>query len=164
MVIRNVYLVEELLALWSGSSEPLWCVIGDFNSVCTSEERRGSSSSPNIFINSIELLYLPLHGRTFTWFRPNGLAVSRLDTTFISIASLDVWPNFFQHVLSRDISDHCPSLLKSSDINWGPKPFCVLNCWLHEFCLKGFVEEEWGTFILKEKLKGLKSHLMIWNS
>ncbi|GKV40773.1 hypothetical protein SLEP1_g48376 [Rubroshorea leprosula] len=73
--------------------------------------------------------------------------------------------------LKRDISDHCPVLLKNEVKNWGPKPFRLFNAWLQhpEFKLK--VAElwktthiqGWGGYILKQKLKETKSFLKCWS-
>lgn len=62
-------------------------------------------------------------------------------------------------------------MLKVSSINWGPKPFRVLNCWLDHKDFEKFLSEKWADlevdgsrcFILKEKLKRLKGELKSWN-
>ncbi|XP_057443253.1 uncharacterized protein LOC130735183 [Lotus japonicus] len=66
-----------------------WCIGGDFNAVWSSAERRGDSISPsygrremedyNQFIFHMELVDIPIIGKRFTWFRPNGNSMSRLD-------------------------------------------------------------------------------------
>lgn len=41
----------------------------------------------NLFIDNtklMELMDIPLNGRIFTWFRPNGQSMSRLDSFLIS--------------------------------------------------------------------------------
>jgi hypothetical protein len=51
-----------------------------------------------------------------------------------------------------------------SNLNCGPKPFKVNNCWLEHLEFKSFVEKTWAklkvdgkkAFIIKEKLKRLK--------
>jgi hypothetical protein len=56
-------------------------------------------------------------------------------------------------------------------LNWGPKPFKFLNCWLHHPEFIPFVKDTWestilrgsSAFILKEKLKRLKEALRRWN-
>lgn len=126
-----------------------WCVLGDFNAVRYPEERKGQGSMSSIqrmessefneFIEGMELLDIPLIGRKFTWVRPNGVQMSRLDRILVSPSWIDNWPGFAQEVLPRDISDHCPLLLRSSNQNWGPKPFRFLNCWFDDPRFKGFV-------------------------
>ena len=55
-------------------------------------------------------------GRNFTWYRPNGTAMSRLDRVLLSDEWLSQWPDSTQFVLDRDFSDHCPILLRSTTV------------------------------------------------
>ncbi|XP_057421573.1 uncharacterized protein LOC130715485 isoform X1 [Lotus japonicus] len=155
----------------------LWCVAGDFIVVRSSSERRGVGANSqqhrsesvefNDFIDEMELLDIPLLGRKFTWVRPNGLQMSRLDRFLISPGWLNRWPDYVQEVLQRDISDHCPLLFKRVNQNWGPKPFRVVNCWFDDPRFQAFVGDSWreiqvegrGIIALKEKLKTLKLKL-----
>ena len=74
-------------------------------------------------------------------------------------------------MLSKDVSDHCHLLLKVGGWDWGLKPFRFNNVWLKNTNFKKLVEEWWMRtsvsgwmgFVLKEKLKMLKSHLKEWN-
>lgn len=62
------------------------------------------------------------------------------------------------------IGDHCPILLRSKYIDWGPKPFKILDCWFHDRSFKTIVQDcwasnqqwGWGGFVLKEKIKEVK--------
>jgi exonuclease III len=188
--IVNVYSKCELAAkkrLWrnismckGGFGSGAWCVVGDFNAVRRPEERRGvrESSQLNVemrefdsFIEGLELNELPLLGRRFTWYHANGVAMSRIDRGLISSewedllgpCSLWVWP--------RDISDHCPVMLKYGENDWGPKPFRFNNYWLENRNFNKVVEERWRSievngwmaFVLKEKLRGLKARLKEWH-
>ena len=74
-------------------------------------------------------------GRMFTWFRPNGSAMSKLDRFFLSENWLVQWPDTTQFVMDRNFSDHCPILLRSKIIDRGPKPFKIMNWWMKD---KGF--------------------------
>lgn len=102
-------------------------------------------------------------------FRSNGLAKSRLDCFLISREWYDSWEDSSQHVLVRNISDHCLILLKVTSINWGP--FRVLNYWCKEKSFIKLVHEEWnaievkgcGAYVLKEKIKKLKEKIKEWN-
>lgn len=69
-----------------------WCVVGDFNAIRSESERKsrvigGSSADFSVFNNFIEnavLVDLPLCGRSFTWYRGDGLSMSRLDRFLLS--------------------------------------------------------------------------------
>jgi hypothetical protein len=73
--------------------------------------------------------------------------------------------------LPRDLSDHCPLLLKYNHEDWGPKSFRFNNFWLDSKKLVEIVEsfwvsnsvEGWMDFALKEKLKRLKPILKAWH-
>ncbi|MCH79404.1 LINE-1 reverse transcriptase like [Trifolium medium] len=152
---------DNLLMSKRGFGGDKWCVAGDFNSVCSREDRRGVSQEGSVnlttemrefggFIEDMELVDLPLLGRKFTWFHPNGRSMSRID---------------------RDISDHCPLILKRHGYDWGPKPFRFNNHWIEHKNYKKIVKEAWENhsvngwmgFVLKEKLKGIKNSLKGWN-
>lgn len=95
-VIANVYSscrLEDKRTMWRDLLEwkehcpvTIWCLCGDFNSVRSEEERSGVSmnSGPqrremaefNRFIEEMGVLDIPLSGRKFTWYRPNGQAKS----------------------------------------------------------------------------------------
>jgi hypothetical protein len=125
----------------------------------------------NSFIANLELEDLPLICRTFTWFHPNGVAMSRLDRMLISNSWFDVWGVLCVWVLMRDVADHCPLVLKYSSSDLGPKPFRFNNFWLQHRDFKELVSNAWEevevsgwmSFVLKEKLKRLKVAIMEWN-
>jgi hypothetical protein len=159
-----------------------WCVMGDFNSVTRMEDRRGVSfgGGQNTtlemrefgdFINFMELVDLPVLGRKYTWFHPNGRSMSRIDRCLLSEDWLNEWGVCSLWVLPRDISDHCPLLLKRNNCDWGPRPFRFNNHWLVHKDYKKVVEETWRSqtvngwmgFILREKLKSIKNRLKVWS-
>ncbi|MCI22282.1 transposon TX1 putative protein, partial [Trifolium medium] len=157
-----------------------WCVVGDFNAVVSSEERRGVAIEMarngemrafGGFIEEMNLIDLPCLGRRFTWYHANGRSMSRLDRVLVSTEWLDSWGMCSLWVLPRDVSDHCPLVLKYGDNDWGPKPFRFNNHWLEHKDFKEVVKEAWREnevrgwmgFVLKEKLKGLKLKLKEWN-
>jgi len=125
----------------------------------------------NDFIESSELVDIPLVGRKFTWFKPNGLVKSRINRVLVSKEWLELWPNSQQFVLNRSISDHCAVILKEVLVDWGPKPFGFLDVWMKDSSFKEFVSSSWsaykvtggGIFVFKEKLKKLKADLKVWN-
>jgi len=171
---------NEVSGFRQGQLSKAWCIIGDFNSIRRQEERKNVFSSSdysreiksfNDFIESSELVDIPLVGRKFTWFKPNGLVKSRIDRVLVSKEWLDFWPNSQQFVLNRSVSDHCAVILKEVSVDWGPKPFRCLDVWLKDIRFKEFVSLSWssykvmggGIFVFKEKLKKLKADLKVWN-
>jgi hypothetical protein len=191
--VVNVYAKCDLQArreLWEcilmskrGFGGDAWCVVGDFNSIRELEDRRGvgAGSSPsnradifvfNNFISGMELLELPLYGRSFTWAHPNGVSMSKLDRVLLLEGWLDSWPNPVVWALPIDVSDHCPIVLWYNDVDWGPLPFRFKKILLEDSDFKKLVTKVWAEqqvtgwmgYILKERLKGLKEAIKKWNS
>jgi len=100
-VVVNVYspctlngkksLWEDLSKVKMALHKPVWCFCGDFNVVRSISERKGVSGRGeqtneligfNSFIDSIFLLELPLVGKKFTWFKPDGTEKSRIDSVY----------------------------------------------------------------------------------
>lgn len=57
-----------------------------------------------------------------------------------------------QETGQRDISDHSLIWLKSSGVTWGPKPFRVIKGWLEYKGFSLFIEMEWESFVVREKI------------
>ncbi|GAU30291.1 hypothetical protein TSUD_385120 [Trifolium subterraneum] len=144
------------------------------------EERSGRSSDPiqnsvveysdfNSFIENNFLIDLPLGGRKFTWYRDDGITMSRLDRSLLSESWISSFPNCIQEALPKTLSDHCPVQLSIDELNWGPKPHRMLKCWVDIPGYHDFVKERWLSFqvhgwsghILKTKLKFIKAELRI---
>ena len=110
-------------------------------------------------------------GCRFTWYHPNGRPMSRIDRVLISEEWSQIWGENALWVLPRDVSDHCPLVLKNGGWDWRPKPFRFNNFWLQNHKFKGVVEEAlrghdvsgWMSYVLKENLKGLKATIKEWN-
>ncbi|GAU50364.1 hypothetical protein TSUD_409370 [Trifolium subterraneum] len=156
------------------------CVCGDFNAVRSIEERRsaraGSHSSDHIpfnrFIDDAVLIDLPLSGRKFTWYKGDGLAMSRIDRFLLSEEWCLTWPNCVQVAQLRGLSDHCPLVLEVEEENWGPRPSRMLKCWKDIPGYQQFVRDKWkamqivgwGGFVLKEKFKMIRLALKEWHA
>ncbi|CAJ2668643.1 unnamed protein product [Trifolium pratense] len=155
------------------------CVCGDFNVVKHVEERRsvqgGHRSLDHVpfsrFIEDNTLVDLPMIGRKFTWFKGDGLSMSRLDRFLLSKEWCLVWPNCRQVARLRGLSDHCPLVLSTNEEEWGPRPSRMLKCWNDVSGYHLFVREKWnslqvdgwGGYVLKEKLKLIKAGLKEWH-
>ncbi|KAL2560106.1 hypothetical protein AAZV13_20G003100 [Glycine max] len=162
LMIVNVYapcdlvgkkaLWDELRQLKASNPSGMWCFLGDFNSIRSSQERISLSqrradpydiSAFNQWIADMELQEIKCSGNSFTWIRPNGCVKSRLDRFLVSQNWLSLWPESCQTVLQRNLSDHCPSILQTSMVDWGPKPFRVFDWWLQQKGYQKMVREAW---------------------
>jgi exonuclease III len=188
--VVNVYSKCDLVSkrrLWHNISMSIggfgrgrWCIIGDFNAVLYPEERRGVNTEvySNLemtgfrsFLEDVDLVDLPLIGRRYTWYHANGVAMSRIDRGWVSPEWMEEWGDCSIWVCARDVSDHCPLVLKYAESAWGPKPFRFNNFWLDhknfkkvvEDCWRGQEVTGWMAFVLKEKLKALKMCLKDWH-
>nr|GFB89510.1 RNA-directed DNA polymerase, eukaryota [Tanacetum cinerariifolium] len=78
--------VSTLIDRWNGET----IILGDFNEVCSIDERRGSCFNPSSarvfdhFISSSGLVDVKLEGYTFTWSHPSGSKMSKLDRFLVS--------------------------------------------------------------------------------
>lgn len=149
--------------------------MGDFNAITSTREMKGIgnfSGSQEVvefknWVNCLELVDPPLLGRKFTWFRADCTTMSRLDIFILSKEWIQTWEVVAQWALNRDVSDHCPIVLRNGSQNWGPKPFRFNNCWLEHQGFKNMVErlwkefrvEGWYAYVSKEKLRQLKANL-----
>lgn len=173
---------ENLAALKNNLGNGAWCFLGDFNAVLNRGERKGQNqlgSGPSSvemvefgeFVSELELVNLPVLGRRFTWYHPNGSTMSRIDRVLVSHDWLDCWANLSLWVLSRTVSDHCPLVVRYNCVDWGLRPFRFNNHWLLHKDFQKLVEGYWRnsevtgwmTYILKEKLKGLKNLIKDWS-
>ncbi|GAU27978.1 hypothetical protein TSUD_373730 [Trifolium subterraneum] len=171
-----------VLTMWDANeryNSVAWCLLGDFNAIRSNEEwksRAVNNSNDNLvpfnqFINDNSLIDLPLRGRKFTWYRGDGLSMSRLDRFLLSDAWINSFPNCVEEALPRGLSDHCPIFLYMDEQNWGTKPLRMLKCWADIPSYDVFVREKWQSFqvlgwsgfILKEKLKMIKVALKFWH-
>jgi len=178
--------VKQRSALWErltsfvvSNSNDCVCLCGDFNSVRCLEERKGRGTVArqmdidgfNKFIDDTLLIDLPICGRLFTWYRGDGISMSRLDRFLLSEKWCEAWPNCIQVAHQRGLSDHVPLVLHVDEANWGPRPLRMLKCWADYPGYNDFVRLKWssfnvqglGGFVLQQKLKLMKSCLKEWH-
>ncbi|XP_020239832.1 uncharacterized protein LOC109818715 [Cajanus cajan] len=165
IVIVNIYapcdptkkknLWGELKEIREQSNIKVWCVVGDFNCVRKASERVGVRAINdrrdttvvrdfNKFISDMDVVDIPLSGRSFTWYRPNGSAKSQIDRILVSREWFDIWPGSSQVVLNKSIFDSFPIMVRQAEIDWGPKPFKVFDHWMQEKDFRRFVIESWN--------------------
>jgi len=170
--------VENMLAIGNCSVR---YIIGDLNSVTKVFERKGMNCGAanncdnarfSEFINRCMLKDIPVMGRIYTWYRPNGTARRKLDRAIVSDEWLLQWLGSKQYVLSRQVSDHCALVVKNSIVHWGPKPFRSFAVWKQYDGVKEIVKEVWvntpdrGNALkdVKNKFKRLKCEIKQWYS
>jgi len=128
---------EKLVPMVLSFSDTCLSMCGDFNSVRNIEERKGrglvfrqvDTDNFNNFIAKSSLIDLPICGRLFTWYRGDGVSMSKLDRFLLSEKWCAAWPNSIQVACQRFLSDHVPLVLYMDDANWGPRPIRMLKCW-----------------------------------
>lgn len=123
------------------------------------------------FISRNELFDSPLISGCYTW--SNGRAcsaMSRLDKFLTSSKWDSIFSNSSQIKLFSPISDHCPVLFDTEEIDWGSKPFRFSNTWLEDPNFTKLVKEwwdsfdtqGWGRYDISKKLILLKSKIKDW--
>jgi len=132
-IVINVYskcdlaakkrLWEKLVLARNNLGSGAWCILGDFHSVGDGAERRGvhldASSTNNLEITLFNAFKREVDSEEWNrWWGDSAL-----------------W------VLPRDVSDHCPLVLKVGGWDWGPRPFRFNNFWLENPKFKPLVEE-----------------------
>jgi len=147
--------------LWNSLTEHLQqlvekniCLCGDFNAVWNMEERRSKGVAIqsldcdpfNAFIDNNVLVYLPLHGRNFTWYKGDGNSMSRIERFLLSEEWCSRWPNCLQVASLRGLFDHCPMVLSVDEDNWGPRSVRMLKCWSDIPRYHEFVRSKWQSF------------------
>lgn len=123
------------------------------------------------FTVDLELFDLPLLGRKYTWYRPDGSAMNRLDRFLLSAEWISNWGLVARWALRRDVLDHCPIIIKMGNQDWGSKPFRFNNCWMNHTEFDKLVEEGWlngvitgwKAYVLAVKLKNIKGIIRTWN-
>ncbi|GKV49867.1 hypothetical protein SLEP1_g56592 [Rubroshorea leprosula] len=112
-----------------------WCLMGDFNTTRSQQEKSGDRGFTtgmrvfNEFIRDLELVDLPLIGRKFTWYKPNGEAMSRLNRFLMTEDWMAKW--------------ECKTIVEEE---W-----------------KKTNVQGWKGFCVKEKLKAVKQKLKKWS-
>ncbi|XP_057419403.1 uncharacterized protein LOC130713636 [Lotus japonicus] len=151
---------------------------GDFNAILNDGERSGSEEANSVgdasfksFVEEFELTDLPLRNGDSTWGSTRGGGLwSKLDRWLLNGEAILRLDGACQSVEDWGISDHRVVTLKLGSHDFGPKPFTFFNCWLLEEGFKNLVEvwwnsalvEGWSSFMLQEKLKGLKGEIKEW--
>lgn len=113
------------LAGFSDTVNGNWLVVGDFNEIAHVSEKFGGKAPKchkmnpfNSCINDCNLIDVGFHGQRFTWTnrrRVNPI-MERIDKAFVSPQWLTTFPDTALKHLPRLFSDHCPNLLRTSNL------------------------------------------------
>ncbi|GJS73079.1 RNA-directed DNA polymerase, eukaryota, reverse transcriptase zinc-binding domain protein [Tanacetum coccineum] len=114
-------------------------------------------------------------GRKFTRMNRQGIKLSKIDRFLVTHHFLSKWLNDILTSLDRDLSDHCPLVLKTYSVDYGPTPFKFFNSWLLSGDFSSIVALAWHnynnptvpqvshpTIFLKNKLQSMKKHIRFW--
>ncbi|XP_035832014.1 uncharacterized protein LOC118481036 [Helianthus annuus] len=178
--VLNVYTPQKVASkrmLWDklkeviGSFQGMWVILGDFNVVRCSKERKNSRfnySSAwdfNSFIDDAGLHEYYMRGNRFTFVAENNgdIRLSKIHRVFVCQRIFNRWPTACLRALPRELSDHTPLLLSLVDSNSGVKPFRWFNSWLdregcQEVVSKALDVDAWSVGQPLSALKRLKSH------
>ncbi|GKB49399.1 RNA-directed DNA polymerase, eukaryota [Tanacetum coccineum] len=144
--------ISLLLSRWNGKA----ILIGDFNEVRSSDERRGSwfnQASARVFNHFIS---------------SSGLVDIKLEVTD-GVVSL--FPSITALCLDRHLSDHRLILLRDIPTDFGPIPFRFFHSWFKYEGFDEMVEQTWRSFshsdrngmvCFKKKLQDLKAIIRQW--
>lgn len=156
---------EEIKLILDCSVDEAVCILGDFNSVRSDEERLnciyGSKEVVdfNEMISDCNLLEVKPQNTRFTWFGPQARK-SFLDRIFLN----DIWfqkQNWRVRALNKKHSDHKPLVLLPSADNWGPKPLKLFNYYLNKKLIEQIQQlalhfEIWKESNIQQALKTVK--------
>jgi hypothetical protein len=147
--------VEEILGIFLGNL----CVIGDFNDILSSDEKKGRVDRANWLINGFReavvdtgLFDLKMHGYQFTWFKSLGTSRAveeKLDRALVNDTWSQNFPNSRLECLSATSSDHYPLWLTCDHVqsnNYVPRHFKFEMAWLEEPEFAKFVRHNWSTY------------------
>ncbi|XP_022012647.1 uncharacterized protein LOC110912247 [Helianthus annuus] len=181
----NVYAPNDALgrsAIWSellgfrNSLQGLWVLMGDFNEVRDASERMNSKFNAsnadafNQFILSAGLVEYNMGGGNFTYITDNGRKLSKLDRFLVCLGFRERWPNATVVALAREVSDHWPIVLSTTQSDFGHIPFRFFNSWFEYPGFLDFVLQKCGAFYfsgpedlaLAIKLRWLKDNIKAW--
>ncbi|XP_022007933.1 uncharacterized protein LOC110907231 [Helianthus annuus] len=185
VLVVNIYAQNDPIerrALWGElvqlrRSQPgMWVFLGDFNDVRRPEERFNSEFNSmnahffNQFIEDADLVEYQMGGKKYTYRSDNGTNMSKLDRFLVSRDFMGKWPLASVTALSNLVSDHCPILLSTVEIDYGKIPIRLFNSWFEIPGAVEYVENLMAVFrfqgpadlALDVKLKWVKKRLKEW--
>jgi hypothetical protein len=156
-----------------------WCVMGDFNDMLSTEDKRGGTTQPQWlirgFIEAVQdsrLIDLPMDGYPYTWTKGRRAAnptEERLDRALATQSWLDEFHQFKFTNAIADRSDHSPILLTliNKTIEYKARIFKFENAWLEEKDINDVVSGAWNKETsdpLLSKIQRCTEDLEAWGS
>lgn len=150
-------------------SQLSWCIMGDFNDMLESVDKKGRVEYPRWLLNSFRelsmiVIFMICRWRVISIGGVEGRVIMmQLRRGLIDQVSgyMDLFPSAILSTCMASISDHWPLLLKL-DGSMFPRSratFKFENSWLHEESLCDTIVESWGGVqtgsILEKKKKGI---------
>ncbi|KAA3467762.1 reverse transcriptase [Gossypium australe] len=167
-----------LLRQLSIDQEDPWVVIGDFNEITSSDEKKGGRRRSNRqmidFRSTLEdcnLEDLGFKGRWFTWEQGRQKSTNireRLDRGVATITWIDLFPRYQVNHLSHSFSDHCPILLDTMGMDSTREPnsqnFRFEARWCLDSNFEALIRNWWleaeGT--VPKRLEQMGSNMLKW--
>ncbi|XP_071740151.1 uncharacterized protein [Rutidosis leptorrhynchoides] len=160
-----------------GNFDAAWILCGDFNEVRDESERQNCEFNErraewfNEFINRSRLIDVPMGGKRFTRICDKGIKFSKLDRFLISEEVNNMWSELSVLALERNLSDHCPIILRDRLIDFGPKPINIFDEWLEAEGSIEVITNAWNKVVqgrrldckFRNKLKNVKTALKEWS-
>ncbi|KAF9623735.1 hypothetical protein IFM89_004816 [Coptis chinensis] len=170
---------DELSFLGSGCAA--WAIVGDFNIVTSSTERKGGGilcfaavTEFNSFIHSNALVDSTTMGFKYSWCNKRIGAqrmYQKIDKILVNQQWIDSSAGWRSRIMKRKLSDHSPI------VGWNTKipkptniPFRFKRAWILHANLKEVIEKSWSEPLfdvpirkVTKKLKRLKMVLKDWN-
>nr|GEV40261.1 RNA-directed DNA polymerase, eukaryota [Tanacetum cinerariifolium] len=165
--------ISTILSRWNGES----IIMGDFNEVRSSNERRGSCFNPynarcfDRFISNSDLVDINIEGYAFTWSHHSASKMSKLDRFLVSDGIFTLFPSITAICLDRHLSDHRLILLCEVHLDFGPIPFRFYHSWFNIDGFEDLIKRSWLSFShsnanrmirFKKKLQDLEVLIRQW--
>jgi hypothetical protein len=101
--------------------KPAWLLLGDFNLICSAQDKNNNRISMNMIqrfnrtLDDLQVMEIALNDKRFTW--SNGQdspTLSRIDHFFATTEWLDLFPNLDLQAIASMGSDHSPLFLQGN--------------------------------------------------
>ncbi|XP_071714080.1 uncharacterized protein [Rutidosis leptorrhynchoides] len=175
---QNKQKLWDSLTCLLGHSNEAWLLCGDFKEVRDQSERlncdfiESRAKRFNEFIDTNNLIEVPLGGRNFTRVSEDGLKFSKLDRCLVTDKFFSLWKDLSAIAIERKHSDHCPIMLRDVVRDFGPKPFKIFDAWLDDDDVDEVIKGAWAKSVpsvarkdcvFHNKLKKIKDALRAWS-